>query len=868
MAATVGATVAGQAGMSWIVAIRFACRRLAPCVGLLCLVMVQAAHASERPLHGVALVVGQSGYASLTALTNPANDARQIAGLLSELGFEVTTVLDADTRRLERSLRRFVEDAAEADVALLYYAGHGIEAGGENFLVPVDLDLAPAGTAIDGLVPVGTLLSELRDAAPVSIVLLDACRDNPLPPGSTIAHEGAPVAVGADGGLGLPRGARALVQAGPETLGAVIGFAAEPGRAALDGKAGGNSPYAAALLKHLGAGGAAFGDVMTMVSEEVYLRTAGRQLPWTNASLRRLLYFGRDVEPDDGDEQALREGRRALLLSIAATPRETRRMVEDIASQKDVPLDALYGMLSLLEVDMRGDDLSAQLASGAARLRDIIDRRDVQLREDPEIVRLSDLADRAEREGAIALALDFRRRASLRADAIDGALDDAEADIGRRRLELAATYRGYADTAVLNFQFAVAAGRYADAYEQAVGRDDVMAYEIKVSQAMALADHGTYSGETAAFEASIAAYRQAIDIGSSAPDARRDASLKGNIAIVMTGLGARSGDVRWLEEAARINEEIAIELTRDAYPVDWAYTRLNLGGLYLALAERLGGPRHLADALQAYSDAAEIMTRQAMPAQWAGIRMSVGNVHARLAEYADREAELERSIEAIEDALAIWTPERELAYWAMAQGNLATSLGALGAHRRDPDLLRRAIRAYAASLEYTPREFMATSWAGTMNNLAGAYLELGTIENDPSQYFLAVQAYRSAREVFTRDTNPVTYALMLGNEARALLFGARAIDDEAALGLAASAIEEAVGVMRGIGHEIGEARMLSIQGDIEQERGRRSGDRDLLRLARRAYERARDIYAGKGMAQVGQEYWQRQIEAIDTELAR
>ena len=218
--------------MSWIVAIGLAYRRLAPWAALLGLLLVQAAHASERPLHGVALVVGQSGYASLTALTNPANDARQIAGLLSELGFEVTTVLDADTRRLERSLRRFVEDAAEADVALLYYAGHGIEAGGENFLVPVDLDLAPAGTAIDGLVPVGTLLSELRDAAPVSIVLLDACRDNPLPPGSTIAHEGAPVAVGADGGLGLPRGARAMGQAGPETLGAVIGFAAEPGRAA------------------------------------------------------------------------------------------------------------------------------------------------------------------------------------------------------------------------------------------------------------------------------------------------------------------------------------------------------------------------------------------------------------------------------------------------------------------------------------------------------------------------------------------------------------------------------------------------------------------------------------------------------------
>ena len=98
----------------------------------------RAALAEEAALRGIALVVGQARYEHLPALKNPATDARMIAGLLGDLGFEVSTVLDADATRLERALRRFAEDAQGHDVAVVYYAGHGIEAGGENFLVPVD----------------------------------------------------------------------------------------------------------------------------------------------------------------------------------------------------------------------------------------------------------------------------------------------------------------------------------------------------------------------------------------------------------------------------------------------------------------------------------------------------------------------------------------------------------------------------------------------------------------------------------------------------------------------------------------------------------------------------------------------------------
>lgn len=91
-----------------------------------------------RPLRGVALVIGNSAYEHLSALPNPANDARAVENLLNDLGFETELSSDRDGRRLARDLRDFIEDAEGADVAVVYYAGHGIEAGGENFLVPVE----------------------------------------------------------------------------------------------------------------------------------------------------------------------------------------------------------------------------------------------------------------------------------------------------------------------------------------------------------------------------------------------------------------------------------------------------------------------------------------------------------------------------------------------------------------------------------------------------------------------------------------------------------------------------------------------------------------------------------------------------------
>ena len=345
-------------------------------VFLLLLAPAGAASAADT-LKGVALVIGESKYDNplLPALTNPRNDARAIDDLLNDLGFDVRRVLDGDRDELEEAIGDFVKDAKSADVALVYYSGHGIEADGKNYMAPVDADMSSPEAAGRTLVPVDALLDQLAKAVPVTILLLDACRTSSFPAGTMIQPPGTPAPVpAAENGLAIVRGPDPVVRPGvpASSLGMVIGFAASPGHPALDGPPDGNSPYAAALLKHLSAGGYSFADVMTMVGQEVYLKTKSLQRPWVNSSLLRVLTFGKPIEDADPDETAIREDRRQLLLTIGndLTP-TTRTAVEDMATSEDVPLDALYGMLQQLNVYTSGGqgDLEAQLREGARQLK-------------------------------------------------------------------------------------------------------------------------------------------------------------------------------------------------------------------------------------------------------------------------------------------------------------------------------------------------------------------------------------------------------------------------------------------------------------------------------------------------------------------
>ena len=272
-------------------------KRLACLAIAFLLTLVLPGSAEEKALRGVALVIGQSEYENLAPLANPGQDAKAIEDLLEDLGFDVTGVTDRNAKKLQRDLERFAEDAEGADAAIIYYSGHGIEAGGENWLVPVDANLEALEDVQDNLVPLSGVLDELRAKVPLTIFLIDACRSNPFPPGSVARKQGEKVEM-SGAGLGTPRGFATIEEGATDTVGTIIGFAAEPGLPALDGEPGGNSPYAAAILRHLSAmTGEEFGLVMRMVTEEVYLKTGTRQRPWVNeiTAEATLLRFARAI---------------------------------------------------------------------------------------------------------------------------------------------------------------------------------------------------------------------------------------------------------------------------------------------------------------------------------------------------------------------------------------------------------------------------------------------------------------------------------------------------------------------------------------------------------------------------------------------
>lgn len=847
-------------------------RKVSAWMGWLFAVLIALAGTStaraEDALHGIALVIGQSRYEHLPELPNPANDARAIDRLLSNLGFEVDTVFDGDRKRLQRSLDRFVEDAADADVALIYYSGHGIEAGGENFLLPVDV--APAATMeADELVPVSSFLARLQAAAPVTIVLLDACRNNPLPPGTLLqASGGVAVPVNA-AGLAAQRGAAPISDGKDGTLGTVIGFAAEPGHSALDGDAGANSPYAAALLKHLAAGGFDFGDVMTMVTEEVYLATKAQQIPWTNASLRRLLYFGLAPEVKDGDDASIRDERRKLLLTIATTPQDQRAMVEEAATLNSVPLDALYGMLKVLEVDTAGNtaDLQGQLLKGAERLKAILAERDVQIREDPELIRLASLAERAQSEGAIALALDFRARASDRAAIIDKAIDDAEANVKARRLELAATFASHADTALLNFDYAVAGEKYLDAFAQAERWNTETAFTYKLSAADAFSDLGYSRGDRAALDRSVAIYREALTM-PSAQEPRRAARVLTNLAITLTLIGEREPGTEHLTQAAATYADILKVLTKEAGPMDWAIVQLNLGNVYQNLANRTGGPEDLQRAKDAFLAASTVITRDVDATTWAGIQVNLGNVLYYEGQNGGSAESFRQSVAYLRAASEVWARDDNPRDWAMLQVNLASSLTALGASEQDQAVLREAVGAYQAALQVYVRDRFPENWADTQNNLASALLELAVLDGKSESYEASLTALRLSLEERSRDTNPLGWATGKYNEGRTLLFFGRHEQSVPLLRVAALALNAAIDALDPGQFPIQWARARSVLGEVLVEIGVRTRDRKTLEAAREAFLSASETFRDNGMGDNSQGFWEKQVAAIDAELKK
>jgi len=228
----------------------------------------QPAFAEKR----VALVIGNSAYQNVALLANPANDAGAMAAMLKSAGFDVVALKrDLKANEMRRALRDFSDEVRDADAAIVYYAGHGVEIEGINYLIPVDAVLERDIDAYDEAIPLDRILTVVDQARKLRLIILDACRDNPF--SKTMKHTMASRSVG--------RGLSKIEPSSPNTL---IAYAAKAGSTAADGDDK-NSPFTTALVKYLPRPGLDLRKAFGFVRDEVLKVTHNRQEPFVYGSL-------------------------------------------------------------------------------------------------------------------------------------------------------------------------------------------------------------------------------------------------------------------------------------------------------------------------------------------------------------------------------------------------------------------------------------------------------------------------------------------------------------------------------------------------------------------------------------------------------
>jgi hypothetical protein len=229
-----------------------------------------AAFADRR----VALVIGNSTYQNAPVLPNPTRDAKAIAATLKEGGFAVVSAHnDLGNLSFKRAMRQFEDAATDADIVVVFYAGHGIEIRGVNFMIPVDAKLASDRDAEDEAITLDRLLQSVEGARRLGLVILDACRDNPFARNMKRARTAALRAI-----------SPGLSAVEPSTSNTLIAYAARAGTAAEDGL-GDHSPFTTALINHLFVKGLDIRLAFGRVRDEVIKATRGRQEPFVYGSM-------------------------------------------------------------------------------------------------------------------------------------------------------------------------------------------------------------------------------------------------------------------------------------------------------------------------------------------------------------------------------------------------------------------------------------------------------------------------------------------------------------------------------------------------------------------------------------------------------
>ncbi|MCA6113959.1 caspase family protein [Bradyrhizobium sp. WSM 1738] len=246
-------------------------------LSVVCMVFAAGTASAEKR---VAFVVGNGTYKNVAPLPNPTVDAKAMASALRNVGFEVVEGSNLTRDKMTERLLDFGKKAQGADVALFFYAGHGIAISGTNYLLPIDADIkSEMDVKLGAAINIDLTLEQTMGDAKVKLVFLDACRDNPF--AAKIKSNSATRSVNVQTGL-------AEMKSGEGTL---IAFATGPGQTALDGQEGGNSPFTRALLANITQPGVEIQQAMTKVRAQVNEETNKGQLPWGHTNLIGAVYL-------------------------------------------------------------------------------------------------------------------------------------------------------------------------------------------------------------------------------------------------------------------------------------------------------------------------------------------------------------------------------------------------------------------------------------------------------------------------------------------------------------------------------------------------------------------------------------------------
>lgn len=280
----------------------------------------------------VALLIGNSDYKEVSILPNPKNDTELIAKTFKDAGFDVIELShDLDRAKMVKAIRSFEDRAQGSDIGVIFYAGHGIEVNGTNYLIPIDAKLASDKDIEDEAVSLDRLIKALDGVKQLRLVILDACRDNPFVPKMTRS-------------AGTRSISRGLAQIEPVNADTLIAFAAKAGTVAQDGT-GGNSPYSSAIAKHITTQGLDIRIALGRIRDDVLKSTNKAQEPFLYGSLGGdiITLASRKPEADGSNSQSSPEPK--IKDNTSSTSQDTRQnsssqksISSQISSLKDPPI--------------------------------------------------------------------------------------------------------------------------------------------------------------------------------------------------------------------------------------------------------------------------------------------------------------------------------------------------------------------------------------------------------------------------------------------------------------------------------------------------------------------------------------------------